>query len=133
MPTPGRVAVIFYEPRERLEENAALKQALRELERSEAERLEVLAVGDVAAFDFAPARTIVRRVVGALARANDLEVLLDWSGALAREPFSLARGESNVVVIDRDGALVLRTRGSVHDVLPFVERVRALVTTGQSR
>jgi len=127
VPTAGRVAVVFYEPRERLEDNASLKRALRALEAGEPTRLEVLAVGDVADFDFVPARAIVRRVVGALARANDLEVLFDWSGALAGEPYSLTRGKSNVLVIDHEGTIVSRDEGVVGAVEPFVERVRALV------
>ncbi len=127
MPTPGRIAVIFYEPRERLEDNAALKRALRVLERAMPDRLEILAVGDVADFDFAPARAIVRRVVGALSRLNDLEVLLDWSAALARPPFSLARGRSNVLLLDGSGSVVSRSEGTVSDVEPFLAQVRALV------
>lgn len=121
------MSVIFYEPRERLEDNAALKSELRELARVHPDHLEVLAVGDVADFDFAPARAIVRRVVGALARANDLEILFDWSAALSREPFSLQRGISNVLVVDGAGLVSSRDHGPVREVAALVDRVRALL------
>lgn len=116
--------VAFYEPRDRLEDNAELKRSLRELARR-VPSLDVLAIGDVASFDFDPVRSIVRRVVRALGSKNDLEILLDWKGALTKPPFSLARGQANVMVIDREGAVVERHVG-VYDARE-IEALRARV------
>lgn len=104
----GEVLVVFYEPREKLETNAELKRALSADTTRDAR---VVAVGDVASFDFAPARTIARTAIRALARDNDLEILLDWRGQLAAPPFSLMRGESNVLVLDRRGRIAHRHTG----------------------
>lgn len=124
----GRVIVAFYEPRDRLEDNAALKRTLRALA-SRTPSLDVIAVGDVASFDFDPVRSIVRRVVRALGARADLEILLDWKGALTRPPFSLMRDQTNVVVIDREGVLVERHTGAyaASEIEPLRARIEALV------
>lgn len=118
----------FYEPRERLEDNAALKRALREMSK-DLPSLEVLAVGDVSSFDFDPARSIVRRVVRVLGARHDLEVLLDWRGALTAPPLSLTRGVSNVVLIDATGQVHLRREGVLRgaEIAAFCDEVRACV------
>jgi hypothetical protein len=120
----GRVIVAFYEPRDRLEDNAELKRVLRALAQS-VPSLDVLAIGEVVAFDFDPVRSIVRRVVRALGSHNDLEILLDWKGELTRPPFSLTRGQANVIVVDREGAVVERHVG-VYDARE-IEALRARV------
>lgn len=121
------MVVAFYEPRDRLEDNAALKRALRRLA-SRTSVLDVLAIGDVASFDFDPVRSIVRRVVRALGAKADLEILLDWKGALTKPPFSLARGQTNVVVVDREGRIVERHTGAYasSEIEPLRARVEAL-------
>ena len=117
----GRVVAAFYEPRDGLETNLPLKRALRSLALGRS-GLDVLAIGDVAAFDFEPARSIVRRVVRMLGARHDLEILLDWSAALARPPFDLVRGACNVFVVGRDGQFALRSTGA----LPSTELARVL-------
>lgn len=123
----GRVVVAFYEPRDRLEDNAALKEALRERAAGNG-RFDVVAIGDVSSFDFDPVRAIVRRVVRTLGARSDLEILLDWKGALAAPPFSLTRGDTNVLVIDGAGTIVRRVRGVVRpaDVDAFSDEIVAL-------
>jgi hypothetical protein len=124
----GRVVVAFYEPRDRLEDNLALKRALRTLA-SERAGLDVLAVGEVTAFDFEPVRAIVRRVVRALGASNDLEILLDWKGALTEPPFSLPRGACSVIAVDREGRVASRRTGVVtaREIPSLVDEIRALL------
>lgn len=125
----GRTVAAFYEPRDRLEDNLALKRALRALAR-EVRGLDVLAVGEVSAFDFDPVRSIVRRVVRALGASNDLEILLDWKGTLSSPPFSLPKGACSVIVVDREGRVASRHVGVVpeREIPAVVQAVRALVT-----
>ncbi len=88
----------------------------------------MLAIGDVASFDFDPVRSIVRRVVRALGAKADLEILLDWKGSLAGPPFSLTRGRTNVIVVDRAGQIVERHEGVVapSEIDAFRARIEAL-------
>ncbi len=110
----GQVVVVFYESRDRLDDNAALKRSLERFSSTTvASQLAVLAVGDVKAFDFAPARSIARSAIRAIASHYDLEILLDWKGVLARAPFSLDPAKSNVLVVDREGLVVYRHAGVI--------------------
>jgi hypothetical protein len=90
----------------------------------------VLAIGEVTAFDFEPVRAIVRRVVRTLGTSNDLEILLDWKGALSSPPFSLPRGACSVIVVDRGGRVASRRIGVVpeREIPAVVQTVRALLT-----
>ena len=127
----GRTVAAFYEPRERLEDNLSLKSALRALTHQH-RTLDVLAIGEVTAFDFDPVRTIVRRVVRALGAANELEILLDWKGALTEPPFSLPKGACSVVVVDHEGRVASRRTGTVraHEIPALVDEIRALLAEG---
>ena len=109
----GRVVVLFWETRERTTDNDLLKRELTRWTREGRSTRPVvtLAVGDVSAFDFAPARPLVRAATRAIARSVGIELWLDWRGALRNAPFSLVPGVSNVVVLDASGRLVLRRAG----------------------
>lgn len=109
----GRVLVLFWEDRDHNRGNAALKEELNRLASPASGGLVVLAVGDVSTFDFGPARAMVRATIRALARAIGVEIWLDWKGALASPPFGLRRGQSNVMVLDREGRPVLRRHGEL--------------------
>jgi hypothetical protein len=110
----GKVVIVFYEARDRVDDNAGLKRSLGRFGASTlAGDVVVLGVGDVQAFDFAPARSIARSAIRAIASHYDLEILLDWKGTLARPPFSLDPAKSNVVVVDRSGAITYRYTGVV--------------------
>ena len=99
----GRVVAVFYESREQLDESDGLKRELAQMS-----GLEVLGIADLAAFDYAPARPVVRAFIRALcARHAGLEVWLDWKGAL-REALDLPRG-NHLVLVDRQGRVVLCT------------------------
>lgn len=111
----GRVAVLFWEDRERHRANAALKEELAALARDPAlaGQLAIVPVGDLKAYDFTPARGVVRGAIATIARAIGVEILLDWQGALAAPPFSLTPGVPNVLVLDREGRPILRASGEL--------------------
>jgi len=115
----GRVVVLFWEAREHLEQNAALKRDLESMVRGHAQDVVLLGVGDVRALDLPVIRPIVRRAIADIAESIGHEILLDWRGALERPPISLRRGRSNVLVLDREGRPVLRAAG------PLPEAARA--------
>jgi hypothetical protein len=110
----GQVVVVFYEARDRVDDNAALKRAIHRLGATTlADRVVVLGVGDVKSFDFAPARSIARSAIRAIAAHHDLEILLDWKGVMTRPPFALDPTKANVLVVDREGVVVYRHAGVV--------------------
>ncbi|AKF10870.1 hypothetical protein [Sandaracinus amylolyticus] len=111
----GRVVVVFWEDRDHLGDNRALKDALSAIaqDRELGRELSIVAIGDVNAFDFAPARNVVRAAIAAIARTIGVEILFDWQGAMTAAPFSFVRGESNVLVIDREGRALLRCTGAL--------------------
>lgn len=111
----GRAVVIFYEERAHTADNDELRQLLARcsLERAPADRLAVLHVANVSSYDFRPARDIARAAVRAVARRVNAEILLDWAGALQAPPFSLVRGASNVVLVDRAGRVAWKHAGPV--------------------
>lgn len=126
----GRVVVLFWEDRDQHRANPELKQALSGM--SSDPRLAVLAVGDVSAYDFAPARGIVRGAITAIARTIGVEILFDWSGALAAAPFSLVPGRPNVLVLDRAGRPILRAHGTLgaEQQRSLLDTVRAELAAG---
>ncbi|UJR85726.1 Hypothetical protein I5071_78060 [Sandaracinus amylolyticus] len=109
----GRVVVVFWEDRDHLGDNRALKDALTAIshDRELGRELSIVAIGDVKAFDFVPARNVVRGAIAAIARTIGVEILFDWQGAMTAAPFGFVPGESNVLVLDRDGRPLVRGRG----------------------
>src|SRR5688572_27963687 len=79
----GKVVVLFWEDREHQAQNVALKEELGRFAQDArlVREVAVVAVGDVKAWDFAPARAIVRGAIGAITRVLGIEIWLDWKGA----------------------------------------------------
>jgi hypothetical protein len=104
----GKPLVLFYEDRFSAEQNAPLKQALRE--RADALKLgrlvRVVGVANVAAYAFWPARAFVVLAVRAIERRDRVPVLLDWKRTLGEAPWNLPDGTSSVVLLDAEGRRV---------------------------
>lgn len=111
----GRVVVLFWEDRERQHDNQALKDALGAYSGDPrlTNEVAVVAVGDVSAFDFAPARAVVRASLSAIARLLGIELLFDWKAELTRAPLELEPRKSNVVVLDREGGVAWKAPGKL--------------------
>jgi len=109
----GMPAVLFYEDRGSHDWNQPLKDALFEQGRARGllDRVRVVAVANVARFDFFPAREIAGRYLRRLERKIGVPILLDLRGVLAREPWNLPSDGAAVVVFDRRGEPVLERRG----------------------
>src|SRR5271154_6933496 len=80
----GKPLILFYEDRFSAEQNAPLKQVLRE--RADVLRLgrlvRVVGVANVAAYAFWPARAFVVLAVRAVERRDRIPVMLDWKRTL---------------------------------------------------
>ena len=109
----GTPAVLFYEDRGSHSWNQPLKDALFERGRKRGllDRVRVVAVANIATFDFFPAREIAIRYLRRLERQVGVPILLDLRGVLAREPWNLPPDGAAVVVFDRGGEPVLERRG----------------------
>lgn len=101
----GRVAIAFWEGRDHLEDNAALKSALREHPAVLCGAVVLVAIADLRSFDFPAARTIARTAIGVIASRHELEVLFDWKGVFTQPPFSFQHGASHIAVIDARGSV----------------------------
>lgn len=125
----GDVVVLFYESRDAMDEADPLRHELaRRAARGE---LVVRGIADLSAFDFSPARPMVRAFLRALCASNGgLDVWMDWTGELQRSPFHLKGASSHVLVIDREGYLTCRVSGPLDEaarqrVLDAVARASA--------
>jgi len=130
----GGPTILFYEDRGSHAWNQPLKDALfaRGRERGMLGRVRVIAVANIAAYDFFPAREIAMRYVGRLERRVGLPILLDVDGTLTRPPWNLPADGAAVVVLDARGARVLERRGrlSAEDVEATLATLERLVQDG---
>jgi hypothetical protein len=128
----GRPVILFYEDRDSHAWNQPLKDELytRGRARELLDRVRVIAVANVAAFDFFPAREIAMRYIQWLEGQVGVPILVDLDGALAQPPWNLPADGAAVVVFDGRGAPVLERRGrlspaDVDAMLATLERLLA--------
>jgi hypothetical protein len=130
----GRPAILFYEDRGSHDWNQPLKDALfaRGRARGMLERVRVIAVANIAVYDFFPAREIAMRYVGRLEGKVGVPILLDVDGVLTRPPWNLPAEGAAVVVLDGTGTRVLEWRGrlSPEDVAATLATLERLVPEG---
>ena len=107
----GQVLVLFYESRERVQDNFTLKRSFMHPRRAPFHRPRVLGVANVKSLNFAPARTFTQKAVRAIQSKFDLELLLDWEGRLLGAPFFFDPTTSNVLVLSPQGEILFRHRG----------------------
>ena len=113
----GKPVILFYEDRDSLELNSRFKDSL--FERGKAEGLlgaaSVVAVANLQAFDFWPARGIALSFVRDAERKAGIPILVDLDGTLARAPWALPPRTSNVVLLDAGGRPVFVHSGRLED------------------
>ena len=130
----GRPAILFYEDRGSHDWNQPLKDALfaRGRARGMLDRVRVIAVGNIAAYDFFPAREIAMHFVGRLEGKVGVPILLDVGGLLTRPPWNLPADGAAVVVVDARGERVLERHGrlSPEDVAATLATLERLVAEG---
>lgn len=104
----GKPVIVFYEDKGALEVNQAFKDALfaRARARGLLGAAHVVAVANLRAFDFFPARPIALAFVRDAERKAGIPILVDLRGTLSRAPWHLPARASNVVLLDAQGAVV---------------------------
>lgn len=125
----GRPSVLFYEDKDSTKLNQPLKDALF----AEGKRhglldaVSVVAIANVQAFDWFPARNFVVAAVKDTEKAVGVPVYLDWTGELTKKPWSLDPKSSTVVVVDRTGAVRWARKGKLKPA--EVDEVLAMIGT----
>ena len=111
----GRPVILFYEDRHSLKLNEALKEQLFDRGRSAGllRAVSLLAVANLEAYDFFPARGIALSYVRDAERKVGVPILVDLDGVLSQEPWWLPGRSSSVVLLDRTGAEVFRASGAL--------------------
>jgi hypothetical protein len=107
--------VLFYEDRDSTSVNQHVKDTLYEFGRAKGmlEQVSVVAVANVAAFDWFPARNFVLAAVRDIEHKVHVPVYLDFKGALSTTPWNLSTRSSTVMVVDTAGRAVWKAQGKL--------------------
>ncbi len=108
----GRPAVVVYEDKDSRAANAARKAELTRIRKEEPAlaRVQVVAVADVSAYDFWPAKSAARDAIREEQKKAGFTIWLDWT-ARFRDKLDLTKGASNVVLLDRKGRVAFAAAG----------------------
>jgi len=113
----NRPTVLFYEDKESNQLNQHVKDALflRGKEKGLLEQVSVIAVANVAAFNWFPARNFVLAAVRDIEAHVHVPVYLDFQGTLTAPPWSLAAKSSTVLVLSAKGEVLWSVKGKLTD------------------
>jgi len=132
-----RPTVLFYEDRDSTKLNQHVKDALFAAgkERGLTDAVDVIAVANVAKYDWFPARDFVLAAVRDVEREFHVPVYLDFKGALSTPPWSLPAKTSTVVVLTATGQPVATFKGrlSADEVKAVFAALEALLPSQQTR
>ncbi|MDP2273234.1 MAG: YtfJ family protein [Archangium sp.] len=105
----GKPTVIFYEDKDATFQNQPLKDELfkKGKEKGLLDAVSVIAIANVRAFDWFPAKNFVVAAVKDAEKKSGVPVYVDWTGSLSSKPWNLSATGSNVLVIDATGEKVL--------------------------
>ena len=87
----------------------------------------LVAVGDVSAYDYWPARAFAKRKLTQYAAKYGHPIFGDWHAQM-RAAFHLQADESNLLLVDADGAIRFRATGKLSQ--EQIDRVAALLGNG---
>ncbi len=110
-----RPVLLFYEDRGGRNMNRSLKEELstRRGELGLEKRIRVLAIADLGAWSWFPAREAALRAVREAERELETPILIDWDRALGAPPWALPTGTSSVLLVDADGSVLFRRSGEL--------------------
>lgn len=127
----GKPVILFYEDRDSTSLNAGLKEDLfaRGRERNLLGSAWVVAVANLKAFDFFPARQIALSYVRDEEKKVGVPILVDLDGTMGATPWSLPMKTSNVLLLDAQGAVVYRYSGRMkpEEQVTFFTKLSELV------
>ncbi|GMU59091.1 MAG: hypothetical protein IT380_10535 [Myxococcales bacterium] len=109
--------VLFYEDRDSTKLNQHVKDALFEAgaKRGLLDAVDVIAVANVAKYDWFPARSFVLKAVRDVEQEFHVPVYCDFKGQLSAPPWSLPAKTSTVVVLSAAGVPVLTLKGRLSE------------------
>ena len=109
----GKPVVLFFEDRDSPDLNKDFKDRLFELGKRHdlLSAAHVVAVANLAAFDFFPAREFALAAVRKEETRWGIPVLIDWRGVLSAAPWDLPKETSSVVLLDSSGRIVYQCSG----------------------
>ncbi len=111
----GKVVVLFYENRNAVDKNDALKSELIRLYRVQPECIKKeivrLAVLDCSKASF-PAKSIWKRKMAEYSRQIGLTIYGDWDRQMLRD-YSLRKNDSNFLIIDQNGMVRYEASGRI--------------------
>jgi hypothetical protein len=111
-----RSVVLFYEDRDHIYDNDALKIELSRYVADNHLDDRVIMYGVANLADAGPVpEALVRELIRPAVERWGADILLDWDGVMRRAPFSFATAAANVGLIDRDGCIVFRHTGVMGD------------------
>ena len=123
--------LVVYEDKDSAKQNQTLKDELAKLAKGGKYRdaVTLLAVADLGAYDFWPARGFVKDAVQSESLKIDTPIYCDWDGS-ARKAMGLQSGTSNVILYGRDGKVLFASKGPIdaESRTKLIELVRAQVT-----
>jgi hypothetical protein len=125
----GRVVILIYEDRDSNQQNNDLKRELADRARAQdlTRDVAVVPVANLSGFDFWPASGFARDAVVDIAREQGMEILMDWTNAMAGS-YRFRRATSYVMVLSRSGRVLFRHAGA----LPPRERMRFFSVVGEA-
>ncbi len=125
----GKPVILFYEDRKSTALNVRLKDELfaRGQARGLLETAHVVAVANLEAYNFFPARGFALSAVAEQEKKLGVPILVDLEGTLGASPWGLPKKTSNVLLLNAEGALIFKHSGRMKE-----EEMEAFfVTLGQ--
>lgn len=111
----GKPSVLFYEDRASTSLNQSVKDAV--WARAKRDGLEtaanVIAVANIQAYDFFPARTFAVTFISQLEKRIGIPILLDLRGVLTAAPWNLPGDTGSVLLLDANGMIVSQQSGAL--------------------
>ncbi len=130
----GKPAIVFYEDRGSTSLNQAVKDALIARARRDdlLDAAAVVAVANIAAYDFFPARGIATAFIRRAEAAAGIPILLDVDGTLTGSPWLLPGDTSTILLLDRTGHVVWKHSGPLppEQAAAMLDRLAALARDG---
>lgn len=127
----GKPVILFYEDRHSTTLNSPFKEALfaRGREQGLLDVAWVVAVANLEAYDFFPARGIALSHVRDEEKKWGIPILVDLKGTLGATPWNLPKKTSSVVLLNESGQVVFRYSGRMkeEDMEAFFRALGALL------
>lgn len=113
----GKPVILFYEDKNSTVLNQRLKDELfaRGKARGLLEAAFVVAVANLEAYDFFPARGFALSAVRGEEKKFGVPILVDLDGTLGSPPWGLPKKTSNVLLLDAEGKLIFRHSGRMKE------------------